>query len=64
MSSDWSSKILLEEVVANSSHINSLVPVQLGMQLSQLMVACYLGDVNYVEAFLKISGIKLDIQND
>ena len=42
--------------MANSSHIDSLVPVQLGMQLSQLMVACYLGDVNYVEAFLKKPG--------
>ena len=42
--------------MANSSHINSLVPVQLRMQLSQLMVACYLGDVNYVEALLKIPG--------
>ena len=64
MSSDWSSEILLAEAVANSVHINSLVLVNNGIQLSQLMVACLHGNIDYVEALLEVPGVKADLQND
>ena len=63
MSSEWSSEIWLAEAVANSVHINSLVPVN-GKQLSQLMVACLHGNIDYFEALLKVPGVKVDLQND
>ena len=63
MSSEWSSEIWLAEAVANSVHINSLVLVN-GIQLSQLMVACLHGNIDYVEALLEVPGVKVDLQND
>ena len=63
MSSEWNSEILLAEAVANSVHINSLVLVN-GIQLSQLMVACLHGNIDYVEALLEVPGVKDDLQND
>ena len=63
MSSEWSSEICLAEAVANSVHINSLVLVN-GIQLSQLMVACLHGNIDYVEALLEVPGVKVDLQND
>ena len=63
MSSEWSSEIWLAEAVANSVHINSLVLVN-GIQLSQLMVACLHGNIDYVEVLLEVPGVKVDLQND
>ena len=63
MSSEWSSEIWLAEAVANSVHINSLVLVN-GRQLSQMMVACLHGNIDYVEALLEVPGVKVDLQND
>ena len=51
------------ESVANSVHINGLVLVN-GSQVSQLMVACLHGDIDYVEALLEVSGVKVDLEND
>ena len=63
MSTDWSSEIWLAEAVANSVHINSLVLVN-GIQLSQLMVACLHGNIDYFEALLEVPGVRVDLQND
>ena len=63
MSTEWSSEIWLAEAVANSVHINSLVLVN-GIQLSQLMVACLHGNIDYVEALLEVPEVRVDLQND
>ena len=43
--------------------INDMAVIN-GRQLSQLMVACYHGNPDYVQALLKTPGIKIDLQND
>ena len=63
MSSERRREICLAETVANSVHINSLVPVN-GRQLSQLMAACIHGNIDYVEALLEVPGVKVDLQNN
>ena len=61
MSSSWS-EVVLAEAVEKCSDINSLVVVN-GELLSQLMVASYHGNPEYVQDLLKVQGIKIDLQN-
>ena len=67
MSSDssnpWSSELVLAEVVEKSSSINDVVMIN-GRQLSQLMVACFYGNPDYVQDLLAVPGIKVDLQNE
>ena len=64
MDSDpWSDELLLAEAVEKCADINSLVMIK-GRQLSQLMVACYHGNIDYVEDLLKASGVTVDLQNN
>ncbi len=58
----WSSELLLAESIEKSADINSLVSLN-GKQLSQLMVACLHGNVDYVQALLEVPGIKVDLQS-
>lgn len=53
----------MAEAVAESVHINSLVLIT-GYQLSQLMVACYHGNMDYVEDLLQAPGVQVDLQNN
>jgi ankyrin repeat protein len=55
-------ELQLAEAVEKSADINSLVMIQ-GRELSQLMVACYLGNIDYVEDLLKVPGVRVNLQN-
>ena len=64
MDSDpWSDELVLAEAVEKCADINSLVMIK-GRQLSQLMVACYHGNIDYVEDVLKVPGVTVDLQNN
>ena len=61
MDSDpWSDELVLAEAVEKCADINSLVMIK-GRQLSQLMVACYYGNMDYL---LKDPGVTVDLQNN
>ena len=62
-SKPWSDELLLAEAVEKCADINSLVMIK-GRQLSQLMVACYHGNIDYVEDLLKVPGVTVDLQNN
>ena len=59
----WSDELLLAEAEEKCADINSLVMIK-GRQLSQLMVACYHGNIDYVEDQLKAPGVTVDLQNN
>ena len=61
-SSIWSDE-LLAEAVEKCADINSLVMIK-GRQLSQLMVASYHGNIDYVEDLLNVPGVTVDLQNN
>ena len=56
----WSDELLLAEAVEKSTDINSLVVIK----GTQLMVACYHGNIDYVEDLLKVPGVTVDLQNN
>ena len=58
-----SSELALAEAVEKCSDINDMVVI-CGKQLSQLMVACYHGSPDCVQALLEVPGIKIELQND
>ena len=60
---NWSDETVLALAVEKSSDINSLVEIN-GVQVSQLMVACFHGNSDYVKDLLEVPGIKTDLQND
>ena len=59
----WSDELLLAEAVEKCADINSLVMIK-GRQLSQLMVASYHGNIDYVEDLLNVPGVTVDLQNN
>ena len=59
----WSDELLLAEAMEKCADINSLVMIK-GRQLSQLMVACHHGNIDYVEDLLKVPGVTVDLQNN
>ena len=62
ISMSWSSDAVLAEAVEKCCDINSLVVIN-GELVSQLMVACYHGNPDYVQDLLGVPGIKVDLQN-
>ena len=58
----WTAKSLAE-VVEKSADINTLVTIN-GKELTQLMVACYCGNIDFVENLLADPRIKADLRND
>ena len=59
----WLDELLLAEAVEKCSGINDMAVIN-GRQLSQLMVACYHGNPDYVQDLLEVPEIKVDLQND
>ena len=55
------SEALLAELVA-TTEINDLTTVR-GQEVSQLIMVCVTGNVDYVEALLEAPGIRVDLQN-
>ena len=60
--SSWSSESVLAEALEKSTDVNSLVTIN-NLEVSQLMVACLHGNIEYLEELLKVPGIKLDLEN-
>lgn len=61
-SSDWSDELLLADTVAKCNHINSLALIN-GQQLSQLMVACYHGNLEYVNNLMESPELDINLTN-
>ena len=57
------SELTLAGAMEKCTSINDMVMIN-GNQLSQLMVACYLGNPDYVQDLLEVPGIEIDLQND
>ena len=62
MSSE-SPEVKVAEAMKKDANINSFMTID-GKQLSQFMVACLRGNIDLVKALLKVSGMKVDLQND
>ncbi len=63
MSSIGNDELVLAEAVEKCNGTNDMAMIN-RMQLSQLMVACYHGNPDYVQAPLEVPGTKIDLQND